>query len=80
MSVKDRIVEDKPGLIIYGAHPRAFVYVNGLSMGRAGKYGENGQVLLLEPGTHDLEIVRRGTIIFTQRVFLGRGPQKIYVQ
>jgi hypothetical protein len=79
-SAKDPIVDDRPGIIIYGAHPRAIVYVNGISMGRAGQYGEKGRVLLLDPGNHYLEIVRRGAIVFTQRVFLGRGPQKIYVQ
>jgi hypothetical protein len=77
--VKVLSVEEKPGISIHGAHPRAVVYVNGLSMGRAGQYDEHGKVLFLEPGTHDVEIVRRGTIIFTQQVVLSRGLQKIYV-
>jgi hypothetical protein len=73
-------LDDRPGISIHGAHRRAFVYVNGISMGRAGQYDDLGKILLLEPGTHYVEIVRKGTIIFTQRVFLGQGPQRIYVQ
>jgi hypothetical protein len=77
--VKIKVVDDRPGISIHGVPGRAIVYVNGLSMGRAEQYGQNGKVLLLEPGIHEVEIVRKGTIIFTQRVLLGRGPQKIYM-
>jgi hypothetical protein len=77
--VEDQTVDGRPGISIHGAHRRAMVYVDGLYRGRAREYGKNGKVLLLEPGIHYLEIVHRGSIIFTQQFFLDRDPRDIYV-
>jgi hypothetical protein len=50
--------------------------VDGLNMGKAGLYNGRERALLLEPGTHQIEVMSQGNVIHSERVFLGEGELK----
>ena len=69
-------VDDRPGLYIAGAPADAILYVDGLEMGPASKFDGQPNVLILDPGTHRVEI-RRGTrTLHSGVVFLGEGVKR----
>jgi len=71
-----RVTDDRPTLAIKGAPRDALLYVDGLSMGLARNFEGGSRVLLLEPGTHKIEVRSGGTILLSETVFLGSGAAK----
>lgn len=49
----------------------ALLFVDGVSMGQADSYSGDPSVLLLEPGTHVIEVKAGDRLLFSQRIFLG---------
>lgn len=68
-----RITDNRPALAIQGASADALLYVDGLAMGLAQQFDGRSQVLLLEPGTHKIEVISQGKVVLTEKVFLGGG-------
>lgn len=71
-----RVKDDRPSLAIQGASPDAILYVDGLAMGAAQQYNGKESALLLEPGTHKIEVVSKGKTLLQEKIFLGGGEQK----
>ncbi len=71
-----KTVEERPTLAIQGAPENAVLYVDGLSMGPAAQYDGRGQVLLLEVGTHLIEIKQGSSLLYSEKAFLGAGATK----
>ncbi len=69
-------VEERPSLAIHGAPANALLYVDGLAMGPATQYDGKEQVLLLEEGTHLIEIKQGRNILYSEKAFLGSGATK----
>ena len=80
-----RTPDSRPGLAISGAPAGSLLLVDGKSAGEARRYdggpGESSpRVLLVEPGTHEVEIVdAAGKVLFRQRVFLDSETKTIQV-
>ena len=68
-----RITDNRPAIAIKGASEDALLYVDGLSMGLAQQFDGHAQVLLLEPGTHKIEVISQGKVFLSEKVFLGGG-------
>lgn len=68
-----RITDNRPAIAIKGASEDAVLYVDGLSMGLAQQFDGHAQVLLLEPGTHKIEVISQGKVFLSEKVFLGGG-------
>jgi len=66
-----RITDNRPAIAIKGASEDALLYVDGLSMGLAQQFDGHAQALLLEPGTHKIEVRGHGKILLSETVFLG---------
>jgi len=80
-----RTVDTRPSLAISGAPAGAMLVVDGQNAGRAEAYdGErtdgSPRVLLVEPGTHEIEILdRAGKVIFRQKIFVESETKTIQV-
>ncbi len=68
-----RVVDGRPKILVKDAPKGAVLYVDGVSMGQADTYQGDPGVLLLEPGTHLVEIKAAERLLFSQRIFLGGG-------
>ena len=70
------VVDDRPSVVIQNAPEDAVLLVDGLDMGRASLYEGKKKVLLLEPGTHKVEVMHNGEMIHSEIIFLGDGETK----
>ena len=71
-----RVLDDRPSIVIQDAPIGSFLLVDGLNMGKARLYNGRERALLLEPGTHQIEVMSQGNLIHSERVFLGDGELK----
>lgn len=71
-----RVLDDRPSIVIQGAPMESFLFVDGLNMGKASLYNGLERALLIEPGTHQIEVMSQGNVIHSERVFLGNGELK----
>ncbi len=75
-----QVVDDRPGLAFDMASPHAESYelmVDGISYGRVGQYLSGENRLRLVDGTHVVELVRDGQILFSKKIYLGAGSNQI---
>ena len=68
-----QVVEGRPRVMVKNAPKGALIYVDGTAMGQADSYIGDPAVLLLEPGTHLIEIKAGDRLLYSQRVFFGGG-------
>ena len=68
-----QVVDGRSRMIVKDAPKEALLYVDGVVMGQAGSFDGDPSVLLLEPGTHLVEVKAGDRLLFSQRVFLGGG-------
>jgi hypothetical protein len=71
-----RVIDDRPCVVIQGAPIGSFLLVDGLNMGKAELYNGRERALLIEPGTHQIEVMNQGNVIHSEQVFLGDGELK----
>jgi hypothetical protein len=71
-----RVPDNRPAIAIQGAPADAILYVDGLSMGAAQQFDGRTQVLVLEPGPHKVEVIRRGKRVLSEQIFLGEEGTK----
>ena len=74
-----RVPDERPSIAIKGAPDDAILHVDGLNMGSARSFDGVSQVLLLEPGTHKVEVKSQGKTVLSEKIFLGRGEVKTIV-
>ena len=75
-STQVRSVDDRPSLAVHGASDDSLLYVDGLDMGSARDYDGEDSALVLEKGTHKIEIRAQGKVVFSETLFLGGGQLK----
>ncbi|MBS2025412.1 MAG: hypothetical protein JST92_23680 [Deltaproteobacteria bacterium] len=74
-----RTPDSRPSLSIVGAPPGAVLLVDGRSSGPALAY-EPPHVLMVEPGTHQIDIAdASGRILYSQKVFVESETKTIQV-
>jgi hypothetical protein len=71
-----RTVDDRPSIAIQGAPRGAMLFVDGLNMGEAQQYNGKPKALLLETGTHVVEVRDQERTFLSEKVFLGSGTTK----
>jgi hypothetical protein len=75
-----RTPESRPSLAIAGAPRGAQLFVDGNHMGEAAAYDGQPAVLLVEPGTHVVDVRdSSGRILFEQTVFVDSETKTIQV-
>ncbi len=81
-----RTLDERPTLAIKGAPEGAILFVDGLNMGLANRYGGDSSasgsptVLAVEPGTHLIQITVGGNTIYEQKVFVDGSLKTITVR
>ena len=73
------ITDERPTIAFRGAPFAAVVFVDGREHGWAATYDGVKQSLIVEPGSHLVEVRDGGNVIFTERVFLGSRATKTFV-
>ena len=63
-------VDSRPTLSFKGAPKGAVILVDGIHMGEASKYSGSPKVLIVEPGTHEITVMKSDKTIFQQTVFV----------
>ena len=67
----------RPTIAVRNAPRGSVLIVDGLEMGPARQYDGERQSLLVESGTHRIEVVaRNGTVILSEEVFLGNSTHR----
>ena len=70
--------ESRPAIGVAGAPAGAVVFVDGLEMGQASKFDGKRHVLLVESGTHLVEVKSAdGQVLHSETLFLGSSTTKI---
>ena len=59
ISSEVRTVDDRARVLVDGAPADAMLYVNGLAMGKASDYSQKKGALVLESGTHEIEVKKK---------------------
>lgn len=67
------VPESRPRILIQQAPQGSVVFVDGKEVGQAKDYNGNPGVLLMEAGTHLVEVRLGDQVLISQRVFLGGG-------
>lgn len=66
-----RTSDTRPSLAVRGAPSGSFLFVDGQNAGRAGVYDGQPNVLMVEPGTHEVDVRDPGgQVVFRQRIFV----------
>jgi hypothetical protein len=71
-----RTVDDRSRLLVQGAPAGSQLYLDGKPVGDATAYAGDPGILLVEPGTHIVEVRRGDTLLFSQKIFFGGGEQR----
>lgn len=67
----------RPALAIQGAPAGATLHVDGLQMGEAAQYDGRARKLMIEEGTHRIEIRQGGTVLHVQQIFASAGETAV---
>ncbi len=73
-----RVTDNRPSIVVQNAPQDAILLVDGLNMGRANQYSGGDRALLVEPGTHKIEVMYKLKSILSERVFIGGGELKVF--
>ncbi len=66
-----RTADTRPRIAVVGAPVGSVLFVDGQRVGEAAAYGGQPNVLIVEPGSHDVDLRdAAGTVLFRQRVFV----------
>lgn len=74
------VVDDRPGLAFELASPEAKYYelkIDGVSYGSVEKYIAGKSRLRIIDGTHQVELINDGRVVFSKKVYLGSGSNRI---
>ncbi len=72
--------DSRPMLAIEGAPGNSQLYIDGLMVGNANDYDGSPHVLIIEPGTHEVDIkTDSGNSIYNQKIFVESGLKKITI-
>jgi len=69
--------DNRPAIGVSGAPEGAMLYVDGLKMGLANQWDGEENVLLIENGTHLIEVKSGNTVLLSETVFLSSSTTKI---
>lgn len=73
-----RVLDNRPSIAIQNAPNNAILVVDGIDMGLANNYDGRERTLIIEPGTHKIEVLNYGKTLLSEKVFLGQGEMKLF--
>ncbi len=73
------IADERPTIGFKGAPGGSQVFVDGIAMGAADQFDGSRETLMVEPGTHVVQVRHEGGVLLSERVYLGEGATRIFV-
>ncbi len=70
-------VDDRPTLFVVDAPSNAILYVDRVEIGPAINFNGKPNILVLEPGTHYIEIRQGNNVLHSLDIFLGEGTNRV---
>ena len=78
-SSRTDIPDERPSIAFSGAPKGSVVFVDGLPMGPAAQYDGGENILLVEPGNHQIRVRLGDRVLLSQRVFLSGQATRTFV-
>ncbi len=75
--VRVNTVDDRPTLGFKNAHPTATLILDGATIGPAAVYDGEHKTLLVNSGTHLIEVRDGDRLLYSSPVYLGAGEARI---
>lgn len=75
-----RVVDDRSGLTFDLPNGNAASYelkVDGVSYGEVGQYQEGEKLLTIVDGSHRIELIDNGHVVFSKKIYLGAGVNRV---
>lgn len=75
-----QVVDNRPGLAfdLPSSYPESYeVRVDDISYGKVSQYIAGENLLRLIDGTHYVELVNKGKVVFSKEIYLGAGSNRI---
>lgn len=75
-----QVIDDRPGLTFDITTEAAKGYqlrIDGISYGEVGQYQLGENLLKIVNGTHHIELLNNGQVVFSQEVYLGSGVTRV---
>lgn len=73
------IADERPTIGFKGAPGGSQVFVDGIAMGAADQFDGSRETLIVEPGTHVVQVRQDGGLLLSERVYLGEGATRIFI-
>ncbi len=73
------IADERPTIGFKGAPGGSQVFVDGIAMGAADRFDGHRETLMVEPGTHVVQVRHDGGVLLSERVYLGEGATRIFI-
>ncbi|MGI9274764.1 MAG: hypothetical protein ACR2PT_07955 [Endozoicomonas sp.] len=72
------VKDDRPMIMFEAARSGDLLILDGIEIGSANQFLSGQSALMIEPGTHRLEIIRDGAVILSERFYISRGSSKSF--
>lgn len=72
------ITDERPTIGFKGAPDGAMIFVDGIAMGPAARFDGKKEALLVEPGSHVVEVRMGKRTLLSERVFLGSRATRTF--
>lgn len=74
-----KTTDTRPRISISGAPEKALLYVDGINMGNTSQYDGHPDVLILQPGTHRIQVYSNNEAIYDKKVFIESELKNIVI-
>lgn len=78
-SSRTDIPDERPSIAFSGAPEGSVVFVDGLAMGPAAQYEGGVNILMVEPGNHEIEVRLGDQVFLTRRIFFSGQATRMLV-
>lgn len=72
------VKDDRPLIMFEAAQSGDRLVLDGIEIGLANQYLSGRSALKIEPGTHNLQIIRDGAVVMNERFYISRGASKSF--
>lgn len=75
-----KTTDTRPRISISGAPVDSLLYVDGINMGLASQYSGQPDVLILQPGTHKIQVYSNDQVIYDKNIFIESELKSIVIK
>ena len=72
------VKDDRPLIMFEAVQARDVLILDGMEVGAADNYIAGKSALKIEPGTHNIQILRDGAVLLDERFYISKGASKSF--